>query len=101
MLTSLLGDQPFVSADVIDRLIKAFTSTRSAIVRPVVDGRPTTPTLMSASLFGEIARQRGDVGGREIVERHADDVRLVPVAEPRLAVDVDHAEDYEAAKGRA
>jgi CTP:molybdopterin cytidylyltransferase MocA len=64
----------------------------------VVDDEPANPVLMSAELFPEILEQCGDVGGREIVARYADDVSLVPVDDPRLAVDIDSVEDYEAAR---
>ena len=85
----------------LDRLIAAFALTTKAIVRPLVGGTPANPVLMSAALFPEILAQRGDVGGREIVARHADDVELVPVDEPWLTVDIDTHADYEAARRRA
>lgn len=97
----LLGDQPFVTAALLDRLIERYVETRSPIVRPEVDGRPATPVLMSAELFPEIEAQRGDVGGRLVVERHAGNVSLVPAAEARLAVDIDCADDYRTARGCA
>jgi molybdenum cofactor cytidylyltransferase len=97
----LLGDQPFVTAALLDRLIERYVATRAPVVRPEVDGRPSTPVLMSAELFPEIEAQRGDVGGRLVVERHAGQVSLVSTTDTRLAVDVDCAGDYEAAKGIA
>jgi molybdenum cofactor cytidylyltransferase len=94
----LLGDQPFVTSALLDRLIDGFAETGKRVVRPVVDDEPANPVLMSAELFPEILEQCGDVGGREIVARYADDVSLVPVDDPRLAVDIDSVEDYEAAR---
>jgi molybdenum cofactor cytidylyltransferase len=96
----LLGDQPFVSPVLLDRLIAAFASTGAQIVRPSVGDEPTNPVLMGASLFPELMAQRGDVGGREVVARHRDEVHLVPVDDPRLGLDVDTPEDYEAARMR-
>ena len=43
----LLGDQPFVTPELLDRLIARFVATRAPIVRPAVDGRPTTPVSVS------------------------------------------------------
>jgi molybdenum cofactor cytidylyltransferase len=94
----LLGDQPFVTSSVIDRLIARFAETGTRIVRPLVAGQPGNPVLMSASLFAEIGVQRGDVGGRDIVARHPDEVSLVPVDDPRLTVDIDSVDDYETAR---
>jgi molybdenum cofactor cytidylyltransferase len=95
----LLGDQPFVTADLLDRLIDQFAETRADIVRPVAGDRPANPVLLSAALFPEVLQQRGDVGGREIVERHRDGVCLVLVDDPRVVTDIDSIEDYEAARG--
>jgi molybdenum cofactor cytidylyltransferase len=92
----MLGDQPFVTSALLDRLIDRFVETKSPVVQPVVGDRPANPVLMSAALFPEILAQRGDVGGREIVQRHHDDVCRVPVDDPLVAVDIDTAKDYEA-----
>jgi molybdenum cofactor cytidylyltransferase len=90
----LLADQPFVASSLIDQLIERFAETRASVVRPVVAGRVANPVLMSAALFPEILQQRGDVGGRRIVERHAGEVCLVPIDDPRLLIDIDSAADY-------
>ena len=94
----LLGDQPFVTASLVDLLIERFEQTGKAIIRPVVDGRPTNPVLMSKALYAEILRQRGDVGGRRVVEQHSEDICLVAVDDPGLLMDIDSASDYEAAR---
>lgn len=94
----LLGDQPYVTSTLLDEMIDRFTSTGAAVVRPAVRGRPANPVLLGAELFAEILEQRGDVGGREVVERHADQVSLVSVADPRVCVDVDSPQDYEATR---
>lgn len=93
----LLGDQPFVGSPLVDRLIDLFAETRKSVVRPLVDDRPTNPVLMSAALFPELLAQRGDVGGREIIERHPDEVCLFVVDDSRLVSDIDSLADYEAA----
>ncbi|HJW74461.1 MAG TPA: nucleotidyltransferase family protein [Thermoleophilia bacterium] len=97
----VLGDQPFVTASLLDRLIERFAETRKAVVRPLVGGLPANPVLMSAELFPEILAQRGDVGGREIVARHPGEVCLVAVDDPRLGMDIDSVDDYKAARENA
>ncbi len=93
----LLGDQPFVTAALVDRLVDTFADTGALIVRPEVLGKPGHPVLMSAALFPEILEQRGDVGGREIAGRHLERQVVVPSDQSLLALDVDTMEDYEAA----
>jgi molybdenum cofactor cytidylyltransferase len=94
----VLGDQPFVTPAMIDRLIARFAEKGSAIVRPVIDGKPAHPVLMGSELFSEILALEGDVGAREIVARHPGDVDLLEMADPRSSLDVDTPEDYEAAR---
>jgi molybdenum cofactor cytidylyltransferase len=94
----LLGDQPYVTARLLDELIEAFVETGKAVVRPLVGARPANPVLLSATLFPEIFAQQGDVGGREIIARHADEVGLVAMDDLTLVVDIDSPEDYEKAK---
>lgn len=97
----LLADQPYVTSALLDEMIDRFLSTGSAIVRPAVGGTPANPVLMSSALFPEILEQRGDVGGREIVERHPGEVSLVSVDYPRICADVDTPVDYEAVRESA
>ena len=56
---------------------------------------------MSAELFPEILGQHGDVGGREIIARHPGEICLVAVDDPRVGMDIDSVEDYEAARENA
>jgi molybdenum cofactor cytidylyltransferase len=94
----LLGDQPYVTATLLDGLIDRFAATGASVVRPAVAGRPANPVLLSSVLFPELLRQRGDVGGREVVERHAGEVSLVRVDDQRVCIDIDSPQDYEAAR---
>ncbi len=91
----LLADQPFVTTELIDRLIDEHVASGRLIVRPEHGGRPANPVLFSARLFSELARETGDRGGRDVVRRHADEVALVPVDDPVLCVDIDSLEEYE------
>ncbi len=95
----LLGDQPFVTPELLDRLIARFAADRSSVVRPTVGGRPANPVLVCASLFPDLLAQRGDVGGREVVSRHSSEVSLVAVDDARLVMDIDTAADYGAVAG--
>jgi molybdenum cofactor cytidylyltransferase len=94
----LLGDQPFVTSDLLDRLIEAFAETGSVVVRPVVATRPANPVLLGSVLFPEVMEQRGDVGGRGIVERHAADVALVALDDGAVIMDIDSPDDYARAR---
>ena len=94
----VLGDQPFVTPAMIDALIARFAEKGSQIVRPVVDGKPAHPVLMGSGLFPEILALEGDIGAREILARHPDEVDLLVWTDGRSALDVDTPQDYEAAQ---
>jgi molybdenum cofactor cytidylyltransferase len=87
----LLGDQPSVPVDVIKKLIalrrpKPMVATRAA-------GRLAAPVLIERSHFSIVDLPGGDIGLREILRAHADEVTAVEVdAHPP---DVDTPEDLE------
>jgi molybdenum cofactor cytidylyltransferase len=91
----LLADQPFVTVDLIDRLLEAFGGTGKPIVRPELDGRPGNPVLFSSRLFPELLRESGDRGGRDVIRRHDGEVCLVAVDDPMVCLDIDSLEEYD------
>jgi molybdenum cofactor cytidylyltransferase len=93
----LLGDQPFVSAAIIDSFITAFVETRCMVVRGSLGGLPTNPALMSSQLFPEILAENGDVGGRRVAQRHVKETCLIEL-DANAAMDIDCLDDYEIAR---
>jgi molybdenum cofactor cytidylyltransferase len=89
----LLGDQPQVSPETIDALIRAFRATGGPIVAAEYGDRTGNPVLFGRELFPELARLTGDEGARTLVrERSATLVRVPIAAEPPR--DVDTEDDY-------
>jgi molybdenum cofactor cytidylyltransferase len=97
----ILGDQPGVTAEVIDRLSAAWSAAPLLIVHPTVRGRRTTPVVFPNRYFGELRSVTGDKGGREVVERHADETIAVEMASCYDDDDIDTPEDAERLLGRA
>ena len=93
----LLADQPTVQADTIDRLVQRHRQTLARVVAPVYeDGGRGNPVLFDRTLFTELAALEGDIGGREVIARHAADVEQVAVAGPAPR-GIDTLDDYRAA----
>lgn len=88
-----LGDMPRVQAATLDALLSAFTGP-AAIVVPAYQGRRGHPVLFGRGHFVEMARLTGDVGARELLERHPP--RVVAVDDPGVLVDVDTPADLAA-----
>ncbi|MEW6531670.1 MAG: nucleotidyltransferase family protein [Thermodesulfobacteriota bacterium] len=91
----LLGDQPGITNAVINDLIAAFQRNAESIVVPTVQGRRTTPVLFPRSLFPDLMRVRGDVGGREVLNSHPDRVVLVETGPYYDDTDMDTPADLE------
>jgi molybdenum cofactor cytidylyltransferase len=91
----LLGDQPQVTSDMINRIVDAFRRGKGRIVMPSYRGRRSNPVLFAREYFAEIARISGDEGARAVIDKHQAEVAEVEIdADPPLDIDTD--EDYAA-----
>ena len=107
----LLGDQPRVSTDLIDRMLAAHTIAGKAATRPIFGGAgdarvPGHPVLLARSLWPALRDLKGDEGARAVLAAHPElvnEVRIISAA----PADIDTPEDYRhvmdqaAAGGRA
>jgi len=94
----LTGDQPLITAEVIDSIIEAFELSRQAgkrIVAPLYGGQRGNPVLFDASLFAELLEVTGDEGGRSLLKRHPDEVATVDIEDTKASYDVDTWEAYQ------
>lgn len=91
----LLGDQPLVSAEVMDRVAAAYRESGDPVVLPVCGGERGNPVLMDRALFPDLLEITGDVGGRAILSRYEGGIREVEVCCPGIHADVDQWQDYE------
>jgi molybdenum cofactor cytidylyltransferase len=87
----LLGDMPCIDGGHIDRLLAGFDPEQPRIVVPVKDGRRGNPILWPRSWFVEMQAVEGDVGARELLQRHADQVEAVSFDDDAIFADVDTA----------
>lgn len=94
----LLGDQPFLGAEVIDRLIAEYRASGRPIVVPIYAGRRGNPVLFDRLLFDELRRQQGDQGGRAVVAADPSRVAEVHFPDSLPQRDLDTWEDYLAAR---
>jgi molybdenum cofactor cytidylyltransferase len=97
----LLGDQPGVTAALIDRLADDCRHSGAFIMRPVyrtaAGGQvPGHPVFLARSIWGEIQTLQGDQGARSLIKAHPDWLAEIRVAGPPPR-DIDTPEDYRAA----
>jgi molybdenum cofactor cytidylyltransferase len=92
-LVVLLADMPFVTGDMIARVVQAYRQTRAPLVVSDYGGVHAPPTLYSRPLFRELGGSEGDGCGRRVVRRHAEEAVRVSWPSDMLA-DVDREEDW-------
>lgn len=90
----LLGDQPLVSPELIDRILNAFALSPGPIVMPVCAGRRGNPVLFSRETFSRLMSLSEDRGARPLFDEYADRLIRLPVDDPAIHFDVDTEDDY-------
>lgn len=88
-------DQPFLAPLLLRRLVHAWRAGAD-LVAPLVEGELRgAPALFDRSYWPELAALEGDVGGRRVLQAHAD--RVVPMlAAAAWLHDIDAEEDLQA-----
>jgi molybdenum cofactor cytidylyltransferase len=94
----LVGDQPLIPKELINALIKKFTSGSAWIVAPSFKNEPRNPVLFRRDLFFELLQLTGDRGGRALIDKHKKKTALVEWKDEIPFLDLDVHEDYERLK---
>jgi len=89
-----LGDQPFLKKRTINALIRTFGQRKDGIIVPSFRGRRGHPVIFHRRYRKELLNLKEDVGGRSIIERHPEDVRVVPLKSIGVVKDIDTWQDY-------
>jgi molybdenum cofactor cytidylyltransferase len=88
----VLGDMPFVTSGLINRLVEAWNrATMPAALVPTINGKRGNPVVLSRRLESLIAELSGDVGAVPIL-RERPDILEYPVDDPAILKDVDTSE---------
>jgi molybdenum cofactor cytidylyltransferase len=82
----LLADMPGITSVAIDRLIRAFADGR--VVVPTFEGQRGNPVIWPRRFFPDLMEVTGDVGGRQVLEAHRQEVAEVELG-AEIALDVD------------
>ena len=90
-----LADQPFIDSPTINRLVEEFFSHNKGIAIPVYRGRRGHPVIFAIKYKEELLELTGDVGGRQIIRQHPDDILEVAVNSESIITDIDTTSDYQ------
>jgi CTP:molybdopterin cytidylyltransferase MocA len=87
-------DHPLADAQTVAALIRTFRSSGAPIVRPVYRDRPGHPVLFARVVWDELADPTLAEGARDVIHRHAEEIRDVPIDDRGVTIDVDTPDDY-------
>lgn len=92
-----LADMPDVSANDFNALIDAFHPNSRMICRAATQADlPGHPVLFDKSYFAQLAAQKGDKGGKDILKANAAAVKLIKTTGDAALTDLDTPEDWRA-----
>ena len=94
-------DQPLISAEIVAQLIARFDSSEKLIVLPTHKGRRGHPAIFRASLYEELLEASGEVGARQVVWAHSQDVEEFPTEEEGVVLNLNDPETLKKVLGPA
>ena len=93
----VLGDQPHMAADVVQRVVEDYQMDDKGIVIPTVGGRRGHPALVDLRRYREaIFALSGEAGLKPVMRGYPEDTLEVAVADEGAVRDMDTPEDYRA-----
>ena len=90
----LLGDQPMVSEEVINRLISVFQKTAKGLIIPTFNGKRGHPVLISSKYQQSIQLLNPEIGLRDLFLKNSQDILEIEVSCDDVLKDIDTPEDY-------
>ena len=90
----LLADMPYLSSDLIDRLVETLEET-DGIVIPECEGKLYHPRVIPKRLFSEFLALGDDEKGQSVIDRHREDIVTLHVEKKARFIDIDETRDLE------
>jgi molybdenum cofactor cytidylyltransferase len=97
----VLGDQPRIQPEIVQRVVQAYTEGKGSIVAPSYQMRRGHPILIDRRYWDELLALPADGAPRDLINAHADEIAYVTVDTDSVLGDVDTPEDYEEERRRA
>jgi molybdenum cofactor cytidylyltransferase len=87
----MLCDQPFVTQQLIARIVAAHRETDRSIIASSYGGSYGVPALFGKKYFAQLTALEGAVGAKQLIQKHMGDVQLVDF--PQGEIDIDTPDD--------
>jgi molybdenum cofactor cytidylyltransferase len=85
-------DHPLISAGLVARLIEQFDASGKRIILPTWNGRRGHPVIFHATLYAELLAASQEVGARQVVRAHPEDIVEVPTEEEGVVLNLNDPE---------
>lgn len=89
-----LVDTPFITKEVVNKIISKFKETDSPIIVPVFNKERGHPTLFSKSLFSELVNAPKEQGARYVLYSNEEKILELETAESGILIGINTPEDY-------
>jgi molybdenum cofactor cytidylyltransferase len=89
-----LADQPYIRSNIIDYLVDMHRNSNKGITIPVYKGARGNPAVFNISYKKELLELQGDTGGKQVTDRHPDDVLEVDMEFEEVTIDIDTMDSY-------
>jgi molybdenum cofactor cytidylyltransferase len=91
----LLGDQPMITADFIDRMLVQFEDSDKEICVPVCNTQRGNPVIFRRPFFDDLMQVSGDIGARNIIRDNSKRTHYLEIDDPLSFYDIDTVEDLQ------
>ena len=95
-----LADQPLTKTETYNLLLEQAGESDKGIAIPVYEGQKGNPIIFKRRYLPELLTLKGDVGGRELLKRHPEDIFYIEVRDPGVVTNVNTPDDYEKLKNK-
>jgi molybdenum cofactor cytidylyltransferase len=95
----MLGDQPLVTVDMLQLLLQHHSASKLGITVPVYRNEKGRPVVMDSKYREELMTLEGEIGAKQVIDAHPDDVQEIPVDSEEVIVDIDTREEYKKYSG--
>lgn len=89
----LLADHPFQQTSILNRVLNRYKNSDKAICVVVHNGRRGHPVILGKGFYPDIMSLSGDIGAREIIRNHPDQLLEIELDSDRTFMDIDSEED--------
>ena len=89
-----LADQPLINSQTINRLIEESLGYDKGIVIPTYQAERGHPIIFASEYKEELLGLEGDIGGRQTIKEHPNDILEVIADSKAITMDVNTINDY-------